>query len=114
MPRLVTGSIIRDNHLISCSIKILLHQCSQAASQQFRTFVGWHYHRNQTLAFHHHNASCGFSSKNEPITNASSGDVQKHSTASRGVHTIGSPRVLNEVFTNTGTPVRSWKALMRS
>ena len=51
----------------------------------------------------------GFSSRNEPITRASSGEVQKHSTASRGVQTIGSPRVLNEVFISTGTPVAPLK-----
>ena len=49
---------------------------------------------------------CDFFNINEPITKASSGDVQKHSIASRGEHTIGSPLVLNEVLTNTGTPVR--------
>ena len=48
------------------------------------------------------------------MTSASSGDVQKHSTASRGVHTTGSPRVLNEVLTSTGTPVRRSKAASRS
>src|SRR4051794_359446 len=57
--------------------------------------------------------AAGFSSRNEPITSASSGDVQKLSTASRGVQTIGSPRVLNDVFTSTGTPVRRWNALIR-
>ena len=46
-----------------------------------------------------------FSSKKELITSASNGDVQKHSIASRGVQTMGSPLVLNEVFTSTGTPV---------
>ena len=48
------------------------------------------------------------------MTSASSGEVQKDSTASRGVQTIGSPRVLNEVLTSTGTPVRAAKALIRS
>ena len=38
------------------------------------------------------------------MTRASSGEVQKLSTASRGVQTIGSPRVLNEVLTSTGHP----------
>ena len=38
----------------------------------------------------------------------------KLSTASRGVHTIGSLLVLNEVLTSTGTPVRRWNALTRS
>jgi len=47
----------------------------------------------------------GLSTRYEPITRASSGDVQKHSSASRGVQTIGSPRVLNDVLTSTGTPV---------
>src|SRR5690606_41996340 len=60
----------------------------------------------------HHVAS--FSSTNEPITSASSGDVKKHSTASRGVQTLGSPRVLNDVFTSTGTPVRRSNAQSRS
>jgi hypothetical protein len=46
-----------------------------------------------------------FSNKKEPITRASKGEDQKHSIASRGVQTIGLPRVLNEVFINTGTPV---------
>ncbi|HKF37978.1 MAG TPA: hypothetical protein VKB35_13870, partial [Ktedonobacteraceae bacterium] len=41
----------------------------------------------------------GFSKTNGPITSASRGEVQKHSTVSRGVHTIGSPRVLNDVLT---------------
>jgi hypothetical protein len=48
------------------------------------------------------------------MTSASIGEVQKHSTASRGVHTTGSLRVLNEVFTSTGTPVLRWNALTRS
>jgi hypothetical protein len=55
-----------------------------------------------------------FVSRKEPITSASSGDAQKASTASRGVQTIGSPRVLKEVFTSTGTPVRRSNALSRS
>ena len=32
----------------------------------------------------------------------------------RGVHTIGSLRVLNDVFTSTGTPVRSRNAAIKS
>jgi hypothetical protein len=51
-----------------------------------------------------------FSSRKEPIASASMGELQKHSIASRGVHTTGSLRVLKEVFTSTGTPVRRWKA----
>ena len=51
-----------------------------------------------------------FTTTHDPMTSASSGDVQKHSTASRGVHTIGSPRVLNDVLTSTGTPVRAANA----
>jgi hypothetical protein len=61
-----------------------------------------------------HHCDLHFSSTNGPIASASIGEVQKHSTASRGVHTTGSERVLNEVFTSTGTPVRLWNALMRS
>ena len=45
------------------------------------------------------------------MINASKGDVQKHSIASFGEHTIGFPSVLNEVFTNTGTPVIALNAL---
>jgi len=30
------------------------------------------------------------------------------------VQTIGSPRVLNDVLTSTGTPVRAWNAFNRS
>lgn len=41
------------------------------------------------------------------MTKASKGEVQKHSMASLGVHTMGSPLVLKEVFTKTGTPVNS-------
>ena len=48
------------------------------------------------------------------MTRASSGEVQNDSTASRGEQTIGSPRVLNDVLTSTGTPVRAWKAFSRS
>lgn len=33
-------------------------------------------------------------------------ELKKVRTASVGVHTIGSPRKLNEVFMMTGTPVR--------
>jgi hypothetical protein len=51
-------------------------------------------------------AHCGFSIRNEPIASASSGVLQKLSSASRGVQTTGSPRLLNDVFTSTGTPVR--------
>lgn len=39
------------------------------------------------------------------MINASNGELQKHSMASRGVHTIGFPKVLNEVLMSTGTPV---------
>ena len=53
-------------------------------------------------------------SAQNPITSASRGEVQKHSTASRGEQTIGSPRVLNEVLTNTGTPVCRSNAAIRS
>ncbi len=35
-----------------------------------------------------------FSNKNEPKTSASKGELQKHSIASRGVQTIGLPKVL--------------------
>ena len=55
-----------------------------------------------------------FSRMNRPMASASIGEVKKHSTASRGEHTIGSLRVLNEVFTSTGTPVRAWNARRRS
>ena len=48
------------------------------------------------------------------MTKASNGDVQNDSTASRGVQTIGSPRVLNDVLTSTGTPVLRLKACSRS
>ncbi len=48
----------------------------------------------------------GFSSRKLPIASASSGVVQNDSSASRGVHTIGSPRVLKDVLIRTGTPVR--------
>jgi len=39
------------------------------------------------------------------MINASKGELQKHSIASRGVHTMGLPNVLNEVLMSTGTPV---------
>src|SRR6185295_8366754 len=55
-----------------------------------------------------------FSSMNGPMTSASRGEVQKHSIASRGLQTIGSLRVLNEVLTSTGTPVICWNAFRRS
>jgi hypothetical protein len=40
--------------------------------------------------------------------------VKKHSSASRGVQTIGLPRVLNEVLITIGTPVRFAKAAIKS
>ena len=55
-----------------------------------------------------------FSSMKGPIASASMGEVQKHSTASRGEQTTGSLRVLNDVFTRTGTPVRRSNARTRS
>jgi hypothetical protein len=48
------------------------------------------------------------------MINASKGEVQKHSIASRGLHTIGSPRVLKDVFTKTGTPVICLNSLIKS
>src|SRR5450759_5041281 len=103
------GSIIGNNYLVSCGIIVLGHECGQTANEHFRALVGWHYNRNmnRTLTIRHHHRFYGFSKRNEPMTNASSGEVQKHSIASRGVQTIGSPRVLNEVLTSTGTPVRA-------
>ena len=43
------------------------------------------------------------------MINASKGDVQKHSIASRGLQTIGFPSVLKDVLTSTGTPVIAYK-----
>jgi hypothetical protein len=55
-----------------------------------------------------------FSNRNDPITSASSGEVKNAAIASRGVQTIGSPRMLNEVFTKMGTPVLLAKAATTS
>jgi|GEM_PF-5894228 len=44
----------------------------------------------------------------------SNGEDQKHSSAWRGVHTIGFPSVLKDVFTKTGTPVNSLNAFSKS
>ena len=38
----------------------------------------------------------------------------KQRYASSGVHTIGSPRTLNDVLTSTGQPVRRSNAVIRS
>src|SRR5689334_16311234 len=113
------ASIVGNNNLVSSRIKFLSQQCGQATVEQLRTVVRRHddgssqrhwvvssrpsfgVQATATSAF-----PSGFSSRNDPITSASSGEVQNDSTASRGVHTIGSPRVLNEVLTRTGTPVR--------
>lgn len=78
--------------------------------QQLVAPAGWHDDRDDGA----HAPHPGFSSRNGPMTNASSGEVQKHSIASRGEQTTGSPRVLNEVLTSTGTPVRAWNAMRRS
>src|SRR5699024_8954352 len=51
-----------------------------------------------------------FSMRKLPMASASSGEVKNASRASRGVQTMGRPRVLNEVLTRTGTPVRASKA----
>src|SRR3712207_4156745 len=55
-----------------------------------------------------------FSRRNDTITNASRSEVQNDPIASRGVQTIGSPSVLHDVFTNTGTTARFSKAFRRS
>src|SRR5436305_1717101 len=116
LPCLSAGSIISNNYLVSLCIIVLGHQRSQATYEHFRALEGWHDNRNMnaTLTFRHHSCFDGFSKRNEPMTSASSGDVQKHSIASRGVQTIGSPRVLNDVLTRTGTPVRPRNARSRS
>jgi hypothetical protein len=54
-----------------------------------------------------------FSNKNELITKASNGEVQKHSIASRSVQTIGSPLVLKDVLIKTGTPVNFLNSFKR-
>src|SRR5690606_10782405 len=101
-------AVVTDDDFIGVSGKILGHERSQAAPQQFGTPARGHHDRYEQffLARIHR----GFSSRYEPMTSASRGEVQKHSTASRGEHTTGSPRVLNDVFTSTGTPVRRSKA----
>src|SRR5690242_19700490 len=103
-------SIIGNNDLVVLRSKILRKQCTQAAREQVWPLIRGDDHRDTRL----HALTCSFSRMNGPITSASSGEVQKHSTASRGVQTIGSPLVLNEVLTSTGTPVRAWNAFSRS
>jgi hypothetical protein len=47
-----------------------------------------------------------FTTRKPPITRASIPELKNVQIASVGVHTIASPRKLNEVFSSTGTPVR--------
>src|SRR5437588_501108 len=101
----ITGRIVHDDHLKVCGRDVLPGERMQAVFQEVRAFEGGNYYGN-TVRHVCSRHSYIFSSKNGPMTSASSGDVQKHSIASRGEHTIGSPRVLNEVLTSTGTPVR--------
>src|SRR4051794_23490346 len=84
----------------------------KAAVEQRRPQVGWHDNRREHRQWSPRPGA--FSRRNDPITRASSGEVQNDSTASRGVQTMGSPRVLNEVLTRIGTPVRAWNAFSRS
>jgi hypothetical protein len=47
-----------------------------------------------------------FTTRKLPITRASMPELKNVQMASVGVHTIASPRKLNDVFNSTGTPVR--------
>src|SRR5690606_1530331 len=71
-------------------------------------------HQSRRLCTCHLPASaCGsslFSITNGGITSASSPVLMKQECASAGVHTMGSPRTLNEVFTSTGHPVSASNA----
>ena len=50
----------------------------------------------------------------DPITNMSRSVPIKHRKASVGVHTIGSPLTLKEVFTRIGQPVKRLKSEIRA
>src|SRR5690606_34079264 len=104
-----TRAVVGDDDLEVAWIEILRAQRKEAPPKELRPAEGRHHH---TDARRVHLAA--FSSRKDPITRASSGEVQKHSTASRGVQTMGSPRVLKEVFTRMGTPVLCSKAASRS
>jgi hypothetical protein len=102
------GRIVGDEDFVAVRRHGLRGQRGEATAKHLRPAIGGHHNRDAKTH------ADGFSSRYEPITNASRGEVQKHSTASRGVQTIGSPRVLNDVFTSTGTPVRAANALSKS
>src|ERR1700712_787459 len=72
------------NNFVITIIKFLIGQRMQAFLQQQRSAISWYYYRNLDTVH--------FSIINEPIINASNGDVQKHSMASLGVQTIGFPK----------------------
>ena len=105
--RFFAGAIVDHDHFVNRCIAFLQNQRREATVQQFVAAAGRNHHRCTQ-------AHLVFSSKNEPITNASSGEAQKHSTASRGDCTIGSLRELNDVLISTGTPVRRWNSRSRS
>src|SRR3954468_21405906 len=104
MARLIARAVVGYEDLVLSRRNILGKQRAQAAPQQRGASARGPDNRGAQPA---HADAPGFSSRNEPITSASSGEVQKHSTASRGEQTTGSLRVLNEVLTSTGTPVRA-------
>ena len=101
--RELAAGVVGHDDLIRSRIEVLCDQRLEAPIKEIRPQVGRHDNRG----VHVQTLPSGFSSRNEPMTRASSGEVQNDSTASRGLRTIGSPRVLNDVFTSTGTPVRT-------
>src|SRR5258708_5106053 len=104
--RIRVGPVSDDNNFKPGKRKVLFPQALQTPEKIVRPFEGWY---NYRYIYCH----C-FSNRNELMTSASKGDVQKHSIASLGVHTIGSLLVLKEVFTSTGTPVSFLNSCKRS
>src|SRR6185369_12835700 len=105
--RLGRHAVVDHDHLVAVRVQVLPRERRQAAPEELRPPAGRHHHRDP------YRAHSGFFKRKGPMTSASSGVVQKLSSASRGVQTMGSPRVLKEVLTRTGTPVRAWNAFSR-
>src|SRR5690606_29565210 len=101
----IAGSVVTDNDLIRLGGKRLALQRGQTPRQKIGAAIRRYDHAHARPHRLIRSAHARFSTRKLPITSASIGDVQNDSNASRGLHTTGSPRVLNEVFTSTGTPV---------
>src|SRR5689334_2804299 len=77
LTRLSRGCIINDEYLIAEALSLQMQKGLQATVQRCLALIGRNNHRN--IHAHSYTTSGDFCKRKEPITRASSGDVQKHS-----------------------------------